>query len=84
MLHHSAHIGGGMCIVAHGWAHGALWCATERRGVLCSSQHVFFMSQGEGREPGFKFQVPRYFAPPQDRGDEPAGRRGYDKRKTEM
>ena len=24
-------------------------------GVLCSSQHVFFMSQGEGREPGFRF-----------------------------
>ena len=45
-----------MCIVAHGWAHGALWCAKGRRRVLCSSQHVFFMSQGEGREPGFRFQ----------------------------
>ena len=56
-------LGGGMCIVAHGWAHGALWCATERRRVLCSSQYVFFMSQGEGWEPGFRFQVPRYFVP---------------------
>ena len=45
-----------MCIVAHGWAHDALWCATERRRVLCSSQYVFFMSQGEGWELGFKFQ----------------------------
>jgi len=48
--------GGGMCIVVHDWAHDALWCATERRRVLCSSQYVFFMSQGEGWEPGFKFQ----------------------------
>ena len=48
-----------MCIVTHGWAHGALWCAKGRRRVLCSSQHVFFMSQGEGREPGFRFQVSR-------------------------
>ena len=58
-----------MCIVAHGWTHGALWCAKGRRRVLCSSQHVFFMSQGEGWEPGFRFQVPRYFVP-LSQGDE--------------
>ena len=77
MLHHSAHIGGGMCIVAHGWAHGAPRCAKERGDMLCSSQYVFFMSQGEAGGQfqvsgfrgagslvsGFWFQVPRYFVP---------------------
>ena len=61
MLHHSAHTWGGMCIVAHDWIHDTLWCATERRHVLCSSQYVFFMSQGEAggrfQVSGFKFLV---------------------------
>ena len=59
MLHHSAHTGWDMCIVAHDWAHDAPGCATERRGVLCSSQYVFFMSQGEGwgAVSSFRFQV---------------------------
>ena len=43
-----------MCIVTHGWAHGALWCAKGRRRVLCSSQHVFFMSQGGGLRARFQ------------------------------
>ena len=64
MLHHSAHTGWGMCIVTHDWAHDALWCATECRRVLCSSQYVFFMSQGGAGSPvsgfrglGARFQV---------------------------
>ena len=94
MLHHSAHIGGGMCIVTHGWAHDAPWCATERRRVLCSSQYVFFMSQGglepcfrfqRGWEPGFRFLVSGapLLCPPESGVTSPQGGGGYDKRNGE-
>ena len=86
-----------MCIVTHDWIHSISRCAKERRRVLCSSQYVFFMSQGEGWKVGFRFQragspVSGFkfhvsgtplLCPPKIGVTSPQGGGGYDKRKGE-